>query len=94
MAIYIPLQKVAEDDAMAEYRFAKTDYIPDEENPGRDREFVTRLGWLRLNKAEGDVIIIRPMPDDERNFVTVRAIVKIKRHWEAGEFPERTCYAA
>ena len=94
MAIYVPLQKVAENDEMAEYRFAFTNYIPDEDEPGRNRPFVTRLGWLRLNKSDGEVIVTRPMPDDERNFVTFRAVAKLKKHWGIGEFPEKTCYAA
>lgn len=84
MAIFIGIRKTSEDSAAAEYQFERTTY-PDE-------ELIT--GLLRIDKSTGAVTLVRPMPcdDDERSFS--RASRKVWLHWQAGEFPEVTCWAA
>ena len=79
MAIYIGLQKVGEDAQAVWYRFG-----PDEQT----------TGVLRLLKATGEVDEIERLPTPQYSAYFQRAAVKVRQHWTAGSFPDRTVYAA
>ena len=80
MAVYIPIRKVREDEAMVEYRFAD-----DEEK---------RWGRLSVDKRSGEVTIIEPAPGDESKFLSGCAARRVFLHWKEGEFPDKTCWAS
>jgi hypothetical protein len=77
--MYILLLKLEEDAAQVTYRFG-----PDEQH----------LGALRLNKADGEVEQLEPVPGQDGPALFTRAAVKIRQHWKQGAFPERTSWAS
>ena len=79
MAVYILIRKVSESDREAVYVFG-----PDE----------LTLGSLRVRKDSGAVELISPVPGNKPEFYFVRARVKVLKHYEHGEFPDRTCFAS
>ena len=78
MAIYIGMQKIAESETSATYRLEYTD---------------GRTGEAEIIKDSGEVYYTKQIPNAS-NRVYFRIRHKLRQHWEKGEFPERTCYAA
>ena len=79
MALYIMIRKIADNPTSAEYAFGT----------GEDQ-----LGQFKIDKTTGKVVLVEPAPDDNEGAVYHRATYKIKKHWEAGELPEVTCWAS
>lgn len=79
MAIYIAIRKVSEGSACVDYTFGLS------EGTG---------GRLRLDKVSGDVSLLEPAPGDSENAFYSRAAYKIRKHWAAGEIPDKTCWAS
>jgi hypothetical protein len=79
VAIYILIRKTDESDEFATYEFG----------PSEDR-----CGALRVTKASGETVVLAEVPGDEKSTYSLRACRKIYLHWKAGEFPDRTCWAA
>ncbi len=51
------------------------------------------VGRLRLNKETGEITLVEPAPGDTRLGMFQRAVRKLTLHWQAGETPEKTCWA-
>ena len=79
MAFYVLLWKEKEDDTSVVYCFS-----PDEKLFGR----------LWLDKSNGEIKEIEPVPINNSQAVFVRAAIKIRQHWKQGNFPEKTCWAS
>lgn len=95
MAVYIPLIKVSEDARFAEYHFGgRSVYVPDKRRPKRLREHASHFGRLRIDKANGEVVLVSAMPEDENGFCFARAAFKVKSDWEAGSLPDRTSWSS
>lgn len=77
MGFYVMIIKEREDDREVIYRFG-----PDESN----------LGSLRLEKANGEVIEVSPLQTDNARHFIIRATVKLRQHWNKGEYPDRTSW--
>jgi len=89
----IGIEKIAETEGDAQYAFVSDVFEPD---PGlRSRMMVVgqNRGVLRVAKATGDVTLVQPMPEDDGDQRFTRAAAKIRKHWEAGELPEKTMFA-
>jgi hypothetical protein len=70
---------VDEDDAGMIYRFG----VSQEGEAGR----------LLVQKRDGTVIAVEAVPVGNPQFLFSRAARAIRKHWERGEYPERTCHA-
>jgi hypothetical protein len=77
--MYILLLKDLDDETQVTYRFG-----PDEQH----------LGALRLNKSDGEVEQVEPVPGQDTQAFFTRAAVKIRQHWKQGAFPEKTSWAS
>ena len=77
--MYILLLRETEDAAQVTYRFG-----PDEQH----------LGRLQLTKADGEVVELEPVPGQTGDALFTRAAVKLRQHWRAGAFPEKTSWAS
>ena len=77
--MYILLLKELEDETQVTYRFG-----PDEQH----------LGRLQLNKADGEVSELEPAPGEIDEALFTRAAVKLRQHWRAGSFPEKSSWAS
>lgn len=79
MALYVLIQKKAEDASFTDYEFG----------PSEDR-----LGVLRLSKESGEISVITEVPGDSKQLYSLPAQRKILQHWQDGECPDRTCWAS
>ncbi len=89
----IVIEKIAESDTDAEYAFIADVTEP---NPRfRTGSIVVghTRGVLNIAKATGEVTLVEAMPEDAGDVRFRKAAGKIQRHWEAGEFPDKTMYA-
>ena len=77
--MYILLLKELEDQVRVTYRFG-----PDEQH----------LGRLQLNKADGEVVELEPVPGQTGQAMFTRAAVKLRQQWRAGSFPEKSSWAS
>lgn len=81
MAILIDITRIAETDSHADFRFTVSEASED--------------GVLRIDKATGEVALIRPMQGPETAAVHFhRAAHKIKQHWKGGSLPEVATWAS
>jgi hypothetical protein len=79
MGTYVLIRKVSETDLDAVYEFG-----PNELEVGR----------FRINKGNGEVELLQPVPKERAEFYFQRAMVKILQHFKLGEMPDRTCFAS
>lgn len=79
MAFYVLLLKEKEDNIGVVYRFG-----PDEND----------LGLLWLDKSNGVVKELKQTSVNNSEAFFQRAAVKVRQHWKAGNFPEKTCWAS
>jgi hypothetical protein len=79
MAFYVLLLREMEDEASVIYRF------------GSHEDY---MGALLLDKSSGAVKVIKPIPAENSEALFQRASVKLRQHWKAGKFPEKTCWAS
>lgn len=89
----IGIEKIAETDDAAQYAFISDVWEPDPRFRSRTMVVGQNRGVLRVAKATGEVTLIEPMPEDDGEKRFTRAAAKIRKHWEAGEFPDRTMFA-
>jgi len=90
----IGIEKITEGKDSAQYAF-----ISDvrELDPNFRRRMIVvcqNQGVLEIAKATGEVTLIRAMPEDDGDKRFARAAAKIHKHWEAGEYPEKTLFAS
>ncbi|WP_199317231.1 hypothetical protein [Planktothricoides raciborskii] len=79
MAFYVMLIKVNEDEHGVTYNF------------GIDSE---HLGKIHLDKHQGIFQEIEAIGSDNYQDILLRAEVKLRQHWKAGNLPDRTCWAS
>jgi hypothetical protein len=79
MALYVLLVKESEDDQSVVYLFG----------PNEDQ-----LGRLRINKNNGAVEELTPVPTDNAKKFFMPAAVKIRQHWRNNLFPDKTSHAS
>lgn len=89
----IGLEKLTETSESAEYAFVSDVYEPNPAHKGRSLCVGQNRGVLRIIKASGEIIRVHAMPEDDADKRYKRAAAKIRQHWEAGEYPERTMFA-
>jgi hypothetical protein len=89
----IGIEKIAETDADAQYAFVSDVYEPDPRFRSRMMIVGQNRGVLRVAKATGDVTLLEAMPEDDGDKRFTRAATKIRKHWEAREYPEKTMFA-
>jgi hypothetical protein len=98
MALYIPIRKHSEDQHSVTYEYGveKIGASIRVRSGSRLRNAPPEydFGQFRINKQTGEVEIISlaERDADQRHFG--RAAHKVKQHWEQGELPERTSWAA
>jgi hypothetical protein len=81
MAMFIGIIKVREDDESAWYEFGRT------EEP-------SSTGMLRITKADGEVTLVKELPNDPESRVYRRAARKVSIAWREGRYPDKTCWAS
>jgi hypothetical protein len=89
----IGIEKIADTDADAQYAFVSDVYEPDPRFRGRMMIVGQNRGVLRVTKATGEVTLVEAMPEDDGEKRFTRAAAKIRKHWEAREFPDKTMFA-
>ena len=89
----IGIEKIAETDDDAQYAFVSEVYEPDPRFRNRRMVVGQNRGVLRVAKATGEVTLVEAMPEDDDRKRFQRAAARIRKHWEAGEFPVRTMFA-
>ncbi len=78
MAIYIQIRKAMEDDSLVIYRFGPVGDL---------------VGSVCVDKDTGEVELLE-LEGGRESFYLPRVARVMKRHFEAVEFPDDTCYAA
>ena len=79
MGRYISIHKVAEDSRSAQYRF---------QGDQGDARIV------EINKENGEVSLITPMPSDTRNASFLAVRWKVSKLWRSGNLPDVTQFAS
>lgn len=92
MAIYIPMRKTYEDDATVVYEFVQEVWGPDPDHAGRERVVERQVGEGVLDKVTGEVVFLAEVPRQE--FFGPRVARRLKRAFEAREYPEEMGYSA
>jgi hypothetical protein len=90
----IPISKKDENKRHCDYLFTATLHASDPEHPGKSKIVGQERGILRIVKATGDISIIEQMPGDDGERRAQRAARIVYRHWQKGEYPQNTIYAA
>ena len=81
MAMYLGINKIDETELSVTYQF---------DSGIRGCE---DIGVLEINKKTGDAKILQEMPGDTNNKLAGYAYRAIARHWQKGEYPDKTCWA-
>lgn len=96
MAFYIELHKIHNDEkdfAYYVYEFS----LPTKpvRNATGKLRCTSKLvnGKIRINKITGDVDVVQ-LAEGDNGIYMQRAGLALIKHWEKGEFPERTCWAS
>jgi len=79
MAVYLDIKKASEKDDSVTYSYSTVD--------GRSGEFT-------IDKASGEIQILRLADGDDDEHLFRRAAHKITKHCREGELPELTCWAS
>ncbi len=79
MALFIEINKVAENSEAALYAFC-TD--------------LGNAGKVSINKQTGECFVIEEPEDDKECILAIRVGIKLTQHWKKGEYPEKTCWAS
>jgi hypothetical protein len=88
----IGIEKIAESESDAQYAFVSDVYEPDPRFRHGSKVGQNR-GVLRVAKATGEVTLVEAMPEDTDDKRFSRAARKIRQHWEAREYPDKTMFA-
>jgi hypothetical protein len=89
----IGIEKLSDTDTHVDYAFVSD--VRERDPRYRSRSVIVgqNRGRLRIMKATGDVTLLEPMPGDEESKRFQRAAARIKKHWDAHEFPDKTMFA-
>jgi len=79
MAIYIQIVKAEEDASGVVYDFGPSEGL---------------CGKVFVEKATGDVSLLQLDDPKRETFYLSRVTRVLKRHYAAGTYPDKTCYAA
>ncbi len=96
MAIYIEIFKIDKDDINSVY-YSYQFYIPGVKyisTSGKMRNKPKKVsGLLKIDKKTGHVDILE-FAESDQGFYALRAAVTLIKHWQKGEFPDKTCRAS
>lgn len=89
----IGIEKIEETEINAQYAFISDVYEQDPKS--RDRMMIVgqNRGVLQVAKTTGEVTLVEAMPEDDGEKRFLKAATKIRKHWEAREFPDKTMFA-
>lgn len=90
----VGIEKIAEMDEVVQYVFVSDVREPNPKLRRRIMVIGQNQGVMQVTKATGEVTLIEVMPEDEGNVRFTRAAMKVRRHWEKGEFPNKTMFAS
>ena len=79
MAFYIDLDKIEHTNEYVRYKYYNT---------------ADNVGILELNFSTLKFKEIQPTPYDINGYMFERAAMKITKHWNKGELPDKTCWAS
>jgi hypothetical protein len=79
MAFYVKIEKCAEDELAARYRFWSV---------------LDNCGELEIDKRSGEVRLLAQINGDQQGHLFNRAAVKIMREWKLGSLPDVTEWAS
>jgi hypothetical protein len=79
LGLQIAIRKVADNGDVVEYSYSTRD---------------NGEGRVELRRETGDVVLVRPSPDDADGFLFQRVAAKLRKHWRAGEVPDSTWWAS
>ena len=79
MAFYVKIEKCAEDNLMAKYRFWSVQ---------------DNCGEFEINKQSGEIKLLAQADGDQQGHLFNRAAVKIMREWKQGRLPDMTEWAS
>jgi hypothetical protein len=79
MAFYIKIKKIEESATSATFQFEATE---------------KGMGVFQIQKESGDIVLISPMPGDDRKIYFNRAGAKILKEWQSGVLPDVTEWAS
>ncbi len=51
-------------------------------------------GLVQIRRDTGEVVLTRASSDDEDGSLFSRVAHKLRKHWQAGDLPERTLWAS
>jgi len=89
----ILIEKLNETVDTVQYAFAATVQEPDANCRNRMRTAGQNRGVLQIAKATGEVTLVQAMPEDEGNLRFACAAARIRKHWKAKEYPDKTLFA-
>ena len=79
LGLQIAIVKTADDGRVVQYSYNTRGNDP---------------GLVQINRATGDVALLRPSPDDAEGLLFSRVAYKLRKHWDVGNLPERTFWAS
>jgi len=88
----IGIRKIAETDKFAEYEFFSDVREPDPKFKNRWIVVGQNQGVLTIDKVTGEVSLVKAMLEDNDNKRFHSAGLKIREHWELGEYPKMTSH--
>lgn len=96
MAFYIDIIKIGEEnDLFAYYSYQFSKPVREIKSSTGKIRYETEIvkGSLRINKKSGDVKVLS-FADGDNGTYADRASMALIKHWNNGEFPEKTCWAS
>ncbi|MEZ2584645.1 hypothetical protein AB2B46_09945 [Kluyvera intermedia] len=84
MAYHIEILKIEESDAFVKYKFGATS----------SNYNLSDYGVFEINKADGEIHLLKPATGDVKNNFYMRAAFKILSCWRGGYLPEKDEWAS
>lgn len=89
----IGIEKIAESATDAQYAFVANVYEPDPQVGHKSRIVGQNRGVLKVAKATGEVTLVEAMPEDTDSKRFISAAHRVRQHWAAKEYPDKTMFA-
>jgi hypothetical protein len=95
MAFYIELIKDSEEDKCVYYSYQYSTPSESYLNKAGKKRFKLKTvsGKLQIDKKTGDIHTLELAEGDNGSYV-LRAGWALRKHWQNGEFPDKTCWAS
>ena len=91
---YIQIERLSKSKQYVDYEVTSTLWDNDPRFRSRHIKVGSVTGVLRINKTNGEIIVVYPIAHDKSDKILLRAKHILTKAYKNGEFPKKTCFAS